>query len=152
MTEVREEPSPNRSVRARRSAEHQVAEPADQPRSQETTGAIRRVGVAMIFAFAAILVFNSAGTRSWVRDLPASPLSDRLIVVADGWHAAMDGLGLAAPAAFLRNRMYDIRDVAWTDLFGGGTAIAGGDEDASEGADARPVTAEERLSETPRGG
>jgi hypothetical protein len=149
LTDVRE-PIDRRHARVQRDSVRDTIEPVGEPRSEETTRAIRRVSVAIAMAFAAILVFNSAGTRSWVRDLPGSPVADRLIVLADGWHAVMEGARLTAPAAFLRERMYDVRDVAWTDVFGDRSAIASGDEDLKEDDNASPVTAEDRFSETPR--
>lgn len=84
----------------------------------ETSRAIRDGIIAMLVAMLLLLVFNSAGLRSWARNLPGSTVSDVIVSCADRWHAVMREIGATVPKAAVQNAVSDFRDYEWSDAAG----------------------------------
>jgi len=85
---------------------------------------VRNAAVAMLVASLVLLVFNSTGLRSWLRDLPGNTATDILVERADQWHALMKGVGLTRPKAVVQDALSTFREADWLDVFGIGDVEA----------------------------
>jgi hypothetical protein len=82
---------------------------------------VRNGAISMLVAAAVLLVFNSGGLRAWARGLPGNTATDLLVEVADRWHAAMRGAGLAAAMTAVQDAVATFRDQGWP----GGDIVSG---------------------------
>jgi hypothetical protein len=78
-----------------------------------TRQSVRKGVTSMLVAAAVLLVFNSAGLRSWARGLPGNAATDVLVEVADGWHGMMRRAGLTAATAAVQDAVAAFRDQEW---------------------------------------
>ena len=111
-----QDPMP-RSKRQRRTAAKpagacQAARDAEAD-DRATRKSVRNGMLAMLVAMTVLLLFNSAGLRMWVRDLPGNAVTDQLVVVSSKWHEMMKRAGVAAPKAFVQEAIADLRDQSW---------------------------------------
>jgi hypothetical protein len=86
---------------------------AGEGAAPETITNVRRVGIAMLAAFALMAVFNSSGLKSWARDLPPGWVADEAVAGADDWHALMLALGPAAVRPAVHDVFERLRTVRW---------------------------------------
>lgn len=96
----------------RANAQPTARRPAHQPNQDRSC--VRDATIAMLVAALVLLVFNSKGLRSWLRDLPGSATTDVLVNRADQWHRLMGKIGFTAPRATLQNMMSEFRETNWT--------------------------------------
>lgn len=85
--------------------------PVQQPKRDRSC--IRDATIAMLVAAFVLLVFNSKGLRSWLRDLPGNATTDALVNRADQWHRLMGKIGFTVPRATLQNMMSEFREASW---------------------------------------
>jgi hypothetical protein len=83
---------------------------------------VRKGVISMLVAAAVLLVFNSAGLRSWARGLPGNPATDMLVVGADWWHSTMRRAGLTEAMAAVQDAVTAFRGQGWpgTDVLSAG--------------------------------
>lgn len=84
----------------------------------QTTQSVKHALVAMIVAAAVLLLFNSGGLRTWVRNLPGNSATDFLVQNTDRWHDGMKRLGTVAPKSVVQNVVADFRNSDWPAMGG----------------------------------
>jgi hypothetical protein len=85
---------------------------------------VRNATVTMLVAAVVLLVFNSTGLKSWLRDLPGNRATDVLVERADQWHALMQRVGFTRPKVVVQDALSTFREADWIDLFGVGDVEA----------------------------
>jgi hypothetical protein len=66
---------------------------------------LRRVPQLLAMVLATLLIFNSDNLLGWAQRLPSNPKNEWIAARAADWHEAMQGMGLAAPMAWVRERL-----------------------------------------------
>ena len=129
---------PHRRRRAKLSAAKpsEKDQPVDPAVEAETARSVRYGSIAMIVAMLVLLVFNSAGLKTWVRNLPGNATTDFIVTQTDRWHGLMESFGLTLPKAMVQNAVAEFRAADWSDAVGVKEVIAadGGSGARCEGA------------------
>ena len=93
-----------------------VTGPAAPGRADATTRqSVRKAAVSMLVAATMLLVFNSAGLRTWAHGLPGNAATDMLVAGVDGWHRLMQRAGLAGAMTAVQDAVAAFRDQGWPD-------------------------------------
>jgi hypothetical protein len=90
------------------------AGPAGAP-DEATRHSVRNGVISMLVAAAVLLVFNSAGLRTWAHGLPGNAATDVVVKSADWWHSVMQRAGVAAAMAAVRDAVAELRNQHWPD-------------------------------------
>ena len=85
--------------------------PVDLP---EPTAALpqplRWTSLVIALAALSLAMLNAHAIRGWSYQLPPGAVSARIVVVAEGWHDRLDGIGLNRPSETLRGWWRSARD------------------------------------------
>ena len=73
------------------------------PRALGWTNGVIAVAALMLLAL------NAHAIRAWAWQLPAGPVSAKVIVVAESWYDAVDKVGLNRPVAALRSGWQSVK-------------------------------------------
>ncbi len=87
-----------------------------QPDEKETSRNRGRMFVAILVATLMLGIFNSSALVNRVRGLPAGPVEDRIINVAEAWHGWMEKKGLSGYIDVARAYVASLKDKRWRDL------------------------------------
>lgn len=94
--------------------DERTADPAKAAATENATRqSIRRGVISMLVAAAVLLVFNSAGLRSWARGLPGNAVTDVLVEAADRWHGIMQRVGFATAMDVVQDAVAEFREQPW---------------------------------------
>ncbi len=88
----------------------------DRPTPEDTRRNRARMLQAMLVATLMLGIFNSNALVSWVRGLPAGPVEDRIIFLAETWNDWMDAGGLSDYMADLRTYVRSLKEKRWQDF------------------------------------
>lgn len=97
VTRPTEAPLPDDSGLANAFSPVDLPEP-DEPLERPLLWASTVIATACLL----LALFNADAIRSWSYDLPAGPISSRIVEGAEAWHDITASIGLTAPASAMR--------------------------------------------------
>ena len=88
----------------------------NRPDEKETSRNSRRMLVAILVATLMLGVFNSSALVNRVRSLPAGPVEDYIINIAETWHGWVEDRGLSGYIDVARAYVASLKEKRWQDL------------------------------------
>jgi len=87
--------------------------PGDEPSAEDTSRNRGRMLRVILVASVVLGVFNSDALVNRVRNLPAGPVEDRIIIAAETWHEWMGSRNLTTYITYMRKQIQSLKEADW---------------------------------------